>query len=176
MLQVVRCNVTFDSMTSKSFLLKRTHDDEIALGDWRTSIGPNAKPVQLHWKRAYATSNQSDAIAWTRNAHDRTSWVQQSDALQDRQPQKRQKGEKIAAVGSSSSVESGPQSHTPVINRIICGEVQAATNKDQRCHHCGRRDKEESETCSNCGNLICFDCGVNYVDPSSDTRGRVCHG
>ena len=176
MLEVVRCNVTFDSETSKSFLLKRMHDDETALGDWRTSIGPHAKPMQLHWKRADDTSNQSNAIVWARCAHDRTSQVQQSDALLDRQPQKRQRREKIAAVGSSSFVESRPQSHTAVINRTICGDVQAGTTKDERCHHCGRRDKEESETCSNCGHLICFDCGVNYVDPSSDTRGRVCHG
>ena len=67
--------------------------------------------------------------------------MQQSDALLDRQPQKRQKREEVAAVGSSSFVESRPQSHTPVINRTICGDVQAGTTKDERCHHCGRRDK-----------------------------------
>ena len=121
-LEVVGCNVTYDSMTSKSFLLERTHDDDrIALGDWRTSIGPHAKPLQLHWKRAHPTSSQSDAIVWVRCAHDKTSRVQQSDAHLDRQPQKRQKREEIAAAGSSSFMESRPQLHPPVGRG--CGDV-----------------------------------------------------
>ena len=131
-LKVVGCNVTYDSMKSKSFLLKRTHDDRIALGHWRTNIGPHAKPVQLHWKRARPTSSQSDAIILARCTHERTSRVQQSDAHLDQQPQKHQKREEIVAVGCSSFVESRSQSHAPVINRTICEVVQADTTKDER--------------------------------------------
>ena len=105
-LKVVGCNVTYDSMKSKSFLLKRTHDDRIALGDCRTRISPSDKPVQLHWKRAHPTSSQSDAIILAKCAHDRTSRVQQSDAHLDQHPQKRKKREEIVAVRSSSFVES----------------------------------------------------------------------
>ena len=93
-------------MESKSFLLKRTHDDRIALGDCRTRISPSDKPVQLHWKRAHPTSSQSDAIILAKCAHDRTSRVQQSDAHLDQHPQKRKKHEEIVAVRSSPFVES----------------------------------------------------------------------
>ena len=96
----------------------------------------------------------------------------QSDALLDRQPQKRQKREEVAAVGSSSFVESRPQSHTPVINRTICGDVQAGTTKDERCHHCGRRDKVGPVGATPSAASTCIDVG-DLVKKIDDVKGHV---